>query len=86
MSNENKCPNEQGTSCTGTEMRTLGPCVIYPLPVVTLPAQICCGAGICTETRYYKKKQICPFQIVSSLWPNHQALCTFQIPPSSKTI
>lgn len=52
MSNENKCTTKQGAFCIGTEMRALRPYVIYPLPAVALPAQICCGAGVGTETRY----------------------------------
>lgn len=86
MNNENKCAGEEGAFYFGPERRGLQPYVIYPLPVGILPAQICSGAGIGTETRCYKKKQFCPSQIVSSLSPNHQAQCTFQIPPSSKMI
>lgn len=72
--------------CEGTEMRMLQPYMIYPLPIIGLPAQICPGAGAGTEKRYCRKKRFCPSQIVSSFWPNQQALGTFLIPPSSKTI
>lgn len=32
-----------------TEMKAFQPDMIYPLPIVVLPAQICPGAGIGTE-------------------------------------
>ena len=88
MSNENKHSSKEGQGCVfyiGTEMRAFQPDTNYPLPTGILPAQICSGAGIDTEKRYYRKRQFCLSQIASSFWPTHQATCRFLAPPSSKT-
>lgn len=89
--NENKYTTKEagggwGSYYTDAEMRAVQSYEICPLTTVVLPAQICPGAGIGAEKRYYRKKQFCLSQIVASLWPNHQALCTSLILPSSRMI
>lgn len=47
---------KKGDFYTGTKMRAFQPWLIYPSPVVVLPAQICSDVDIGIEQRYYGKK------------------------------